>query len=137
MPPVESTAYGSRSLNSSVQKRVVRTRTESLTCIRGGGRSMRSKDIALCASLRISRSCMHSTTPRLWAVPPWHCHHAPSKDTKPIASIVCHYVVHVFACSYAQRTASGAHRHRPDTFMLFCSRSKRNDASGDKRSLSF
>ena len=55
MPPVESSAYGSRSLNSSVQKRVVRTRTESLTCIRGGGRSMRFKGHCfLYVSLRAS-----------------------------------------------------------------------------------
>jgi hypothetical protein len=32
---------------------------------------------------------MHSTTPRLWAVPPWHCHHVPHKTKTDIVLYSC------------------------------------------------
>ena len=87
MPPVESTAYGSRSLNSSVQTKGG-TNTNGKPDLHQGGWSKHAfqRTLLFVCELKSIRTCMHSTTPRLWAVPPWHCHHVPHKTKTDIVS---------------------------------------------------
>ena len=79
---------GSRSLNSSVQKGWYEH--DGKPDLHLGGWSKHAfKGHCFVCELKNIRTCMHSTTPRLWAVPPWHCHHVPHKTKTDIVLYSC------------------------------------------------
>ena len=75
---------GSRSLNYYVQKRWYEHSGNTWTASGGVVEACNSKKTkplcfslsSVCKTWSHKTCCMHSTTPRLWAVPPWHGHHA-------------------------------------------------------------
>ena len=129
MPPLESSAYGKLVTEFFCTAKGGTNTTENLICIWGGGQNMQSKAIdennktkptrfyfVLCASL-ITYKLVACFQP--WAVPRWHCHHAPRKNKHNYnhnGMSLCETLL----CTHCKKHEQmGPCKHHPEIF-LFC-----------------
>ena len=89
MPPVESSAYGTPVTEFFLYKKGWYEHDGKPDLHLGGWSKHAFKGHCFVCELKNIRTCMHSTTPRLWAVPPWHCHHVPHKTKTDIVLYSC------------------------------------------------